>query len=128
MTTVTAIAALLISIASFSFTIYQYRILHQIRAGEKASTLLRFAHDLRRKSEDLKYKVESTDGVPDFSGFLIKVNTLVEQGIGSLALSRKLSWDELQKLEQKLFLLELEIDLLYKQIVEVDRFNKEVRA
>jgi len=128
MTAVTATVALLISLASLAFSVYQYRILHKVRVGEKASAMLRLAYDLRRKSEDLKHKVESTDHVPDCPELFTKVDTFVGEGIKSLLLSRKLSWDELHKIEQRLLPLELEIDLFYKQVVEAGRFNDEVRA
>ena len=128
MITVTPIVALLISLASFAFSIYQYRLLHQVRVGEKASALLRFAYDLRRKSEDLKHKIESTDNVPDCPEYFARVNAFVEEGIKNLAVSRKLPWNELLRIEQHLLPLELEIDLFYKQAEEAGRFNEEVRA
>ena len=45
MTAATAIVALLISVASLVFSIYQYRILNRVRIGERKTSLLRFAHD-----------------------------------------------------------------------------------
>ncbi|WP_093288684.1 hypothetical protein [Solimonas aquatica] len=128
MTAVTATIALLISLASFAFSVYQYRILQKVRVGEKASVMLRLAYDLRRKSEDLKHKVDSTDNVPDYPELFAKVDTFVGEGIKGLMLSQKLSWDELLKIEQRLLPLELELDLFYKQVVEAGRFNDEVRA
>lgn len=128
MTTVTAIVALVISIGSLAFGIYQYRMLHKIRAREKATSLLRLAQDLRRKSEDLKHLINSTDHIDDCAGFLTKVNVFVEEGIPKLALSDDRSLEELSEMEEHLLSLELEIDLLHKQVVEVGRFNQEVQG
>lgn len=127
MTAATAIVALVISLGSMAFSIYQYRILQRIRIGERATSLLRLAQDLRRKSEDLKHKIESTDDVDDCSELLAKVNAFVEEGIPKLALSNERTLAELFEMEHHLLSLELEIDLLHKQVVEVGRFNEEVR-
>ncbi len=127
MTAVTAIVALVISIGSLAFSIYQYRILHRVRISEKATSLVRLAQDLRRKSEDLKHKIETTDDVNDCAEFLAKVNAFVEEGIPKLALSRERSLQEFFEMEQHLLSLELEIDLFHKQVVEVGRFHEEVR-
>lgn len=127
MTSVTAIVALVISLGSLAFSIYQYRILHRVRIGEKATSLLRVAQDLRRKSDDLKHKINSTDNVDDCAELFAMVNAFVEEGIPKLALSNDRSLTELFEIEQHLLSLELEIDLLHKQIVEVGRFNEEVR-
>ncbi|MDD5332696.1 MAG: hypothetical protein PHS32_03035 [Rhodoferax sp.] len=95
MTTVIAIVALIISLGSFAFSIYQYRILHKVR-------------------------------VDDCAEFLAKVNAFAEESIPSLVLSKDRSLQELFEIEQHLLSLELETDLLYKQVVEVGRFNEEV--
>jgi len=128
MAIVTAVVALLISIASLTFGIYQYRILHRVRVREKATSLLRFAQDLRRKSQDLKHTIDSTDDVDDCAEFLAKFNVLVEEGISKLATSKRTSLGALFEIEQCLLPLELEIDLLQKQVVEVGKFNDEVRV
>ncbi|UUZ71250.1 hypothetical protein LP415_19270 [Polaromonas sp. P1(28)-8] len=127
MATVTAIIALIISVGSLIFSIYQYRILHRMRTSEKATLLLRLAQDLRRKSEDLKHKINSTDDVDDHAEFLAGVNAFLEDGIPKLALSKDRSIEELFEMEQHMLSLELEIDLFHKQVVEVGRFNDEVR-
>lgn len=63
MASFTAIAALAISISSLAFGIYQYRVLHGVRVGEKANALLRLACDLRRTSEDVKNLISITDDI-----------------------------------------------------------------
>lgn len=126
-TTVIAIVALVISIASLAFGVYQYRILHRVRMSEKATALVRLAQDLRRKSEDLKHLIGCTDDVDDRSELLAKVNDFVDEVVPKLALSKERSLEELFEIEQHLLSLELEIDLLHKQIAEVGRFNEEVR-
>ena len=126
-TTVIAIVALVISIASLTFGVYQYRILHRVRMSEKATALVRLAQDLRRKSEDLKHLIGCTDDVDDCSELLAKVNDFVDEVVPKLALSKERSLEELFEIEQHLISLELEIDILHKQIAEVGRFNQEVR-
>ena len=127
MTTATAIIALVISLGSFAFSLYQYRILHRVRISEKATSLIRVAQELRRKSEDLKRKIDSTDHAPDCADFLAKINVFVEESVPSLALSNERSLQELFEMEQHLLSLELEVDLLHKQVAELGRFNEEVR-
>lgn len=127
MTTATAIIALVISLVSFAFSLYQYRILHKVRISEKATSLIRVAQELRRKSEDLKHKIDSTDHAPDCADLLAKINAFVEKSVPSLAISNERSLQELFKMEQYLLPLELEVDLLYKQVAELRRFNEEVQ-
>ena len=127
MTTATAVLALIIAIASLAFSIYQYRILHRVRVGEKATALLRLAHDIRRKSQDLKYTIDSTDYMDDHAEFLSKVNHLTEVEAEKITNSKTVAWETLIKVEQVLLPLELEIDLLQKQAVDLGQFNAEVR-
>lgn len=127
MTTVTAVIALVISIGNLAFSIYQYRILQRVRIGEKATSLVRVAHDLRRKSEDLKHKVGCTDHAPDLDEFLTKINTFIEESVPNLALSKDRSLKDLIEMEQRLLSLELEVDLLHKQVEDLSRFNEEIR-
>jgi hypothetical protein len=124
---VIAIVALIISVTSLGFSIYQYRILHRIRMNERATALIRLAQDLRRKSQDLKHTIDSTDDVEDSPELFSKVNTFVEDKIPKLALSKNRSIQELFEMEQHLLSLELELDLLQKQVVVVGKFNEEVR-
>lgn len=128
MTTALAVTALIISVASFVFNIYQYRINHGARIAEKASALQRFAQDIRRKSEDLKHKFGSTDDVGDYPEHFEKLNVFVEEHITKLIMSKKISLRELTDLERGLLPLELEIDLMHKQVTEAARFNDEVRV
>ena len=128
MTTVVAILALFISLGNLAFGIYQYRILHRVRFKEKATTILKFAHDIRRKSEDLKYLIGNTDYVDDCTELLAKYDALTESGISSIVNSRTTSLDKLVAIEQSLLPLELELDLLHKQVMEAGRFNEEVRT
>ncbi|MEQ1596489.1 MAG: hypothetical protein ABL985_15470 [Casimicrobium sp.] len=124
---VIAIVALIISVTSLGFSIYQHRILHQVRMNERATALIRLAQDLRRKSQDLKHTIDSTDDVEDYPEFFSKVNAFVEDGIPKLALSKSRSIQNLFDMEQHLLSLELELDLLQKQVVAVGNFNEEVQ-
>ena len=89
--------------------------------------MIRVAQELRRKSEDLKHKIDATDHAPNGADFLAKINACVEKSVPSLALSNERSLKELFEMEQHLLSLELEVDLLYKQVVELGRFNEEFR-
>ena len=128
MTTIIAALALFISLGSLAFGIYQYHILHQVRVKEKATTILKFAHDVRRKSEDLKHLIGNTDYVDDCSELLEKYNALTENRISLIVNSKTISMGKLILIEQSLLPLELELDLLHKQVAEAGRFNEEVRA
>jgi hypothetical protein len=102
--------------------------LHRVRIKEKATAILKFAHDVRRKSEDLKHLIGCTDHVDDCSELLEKYNKLTESGISSIVNSKNISLEKLILIEQSLLPLELELDLLHKQVAEAGRFNEEVRA
>ena len=128
MTTVIAVLALFISLGNLAFGIYQYWILHRVRVKEKATTILKFAHDVRRKSEDLKNLIGNTDYVDDCTELLAKYNSLTEIGISSIVNSKTISLDKLVLIEQSLLPLELELDLLHKQVTEAGRFNEEART
>jgi hypothetical protein len=127
MTTAIAILALLISLASLGFSVYQYRVLHRVRVGEKATTLLRLAQDLRRKTQDLQNTIDSTDHIDDHADFLERINAMIEVEVQRVAASNAHSFETLIKIEQVLLPVELEIDLLHKQVKELGRFNAEVR-
>lgn len=127
MITATAILALLMSIASLAFGIYQYRILHRVRASEKATSLLRLAYKLRGKSQDLEDAIDSTDDAGDHTEFLAKLNALVEAAITRAMASKGMSLETLVEVERRLLSLELEIDLMHKDVLDVGRFNAAVR-
>lgn len=126
-TTVIAIVALVVSIVSLAFGVYQYRVLQRVRMNEKVTALVRLAQDLRRKSEDLKHLIGCTDDVDDCVELLAGINKFVDGVVPKLAVSKERSLEELFGIEQHLSSLELEIDLLHKQVTEVGRFNQEVR-
>ena len=128
MTIIIATLALFISLGSLALSIYQYRILHRVRVKEKATTILKFAHDVRRKSEDLKHLIGNTDDVDDCRELIERYNSLTESGISSIVNLKTISLDKLMFIEQSLLPLELELDLLHKQVAEAGRFNEEVRA
>jgi len=128
MVTATAVTALLISIISLAFGIYQYRVLQRIRVGERRTSLLRFAYDLRRKSEDIKHAIGSTDDVDDCEELLGKISVLIEGEISAIATTGRTSLENLFEIERGLLPLELELDLMHKQIVEAGKFNEEFQV
>ena len=88
MTKTISVIALTISIVGFLFNIYQYRIMQKIRVAEKATSLIRFSKDIRRKSADLQYKIDATDHAPE-AEFLKKVNSFVDECVPRLSSSQK---------------------------------------
>jgi hypothetical protein len=122
---IAAIVSLIISAISLSFSIYNNLLLQRVRMHEKATALLRLCQEIRRKSEDLKHTIDSTDDVDECSELLSKINTLVDQEIPKLAVKKSIQY--LFLMEQRLLKTELELDLLQKQVVAVGKFNDEVR-
>ncbi|AOU96634.1 hypothetical protein BI364_00105 [Acidihalobacter yilgarnensis] len=122
-----AIIALLVSIASLGFGIYQYRILDRVRRGEKSNNLLRIAYELQKRSEELRHKIGCTDDAPECEQLHTGVNEAADAIFAMVASSKGLSWTELNDMETRFLSLEQEVGLLYKQVTELSRFNEEVR-
>ena len=127
MATILSILAILISLSSLGFSIYQNRGLQRLKKYEKANTIVRHSLELRKKSQDLTNRIECTDHVPDCPEFINVFNRLVESDIIDLASKETISLSELYKLEKQLLKMELDIDLFIKQVNEVARWNEEVR-
>jgi FtsZ-binding cell division protein ZapB len=126
MSTVLAIIALVVSIGSLGFGIYQYRILDRIRLREKANNLLRTVHTMQRRSEELRHKIGCTDDAPDCDQLHAKINGAADAISALITSTKSMSWKELNDLEARVLSCEQEIDLLYKQVAEFARFNEEV--
>lgn len=121
-----AMIALLASIASFGFGVYQYRILDRVRLGEKANNLLRTAYTLQKRSEELRHKIGCTDDAPECEELHAGINKEADAIFAKVTSSKGMSWTELNNMEARLLYLEQEVDLLYKQVTELGRFNEEV--
>lgn len=72
--------------------------------------------------------IDSTDNVDNCTELLGKVNNLLENGISKLATSELISLKALFEIEERLLSLELEIDLLQKQVIEIGKLNEEARV
>lgn len=127
MATGIAIAALIISLASFGFGVFQYRTLHQLRIHEKVTSLLRAAHDLRRRAHVLKHTIDVTDNLDDCAELFALVETFVEVQVPAFVNSKRHTMSDLFKFEQSLLDLDTEIDVFQKQVEAVGKFNEEVR-
>ncbi len=124
---VLAIIALLVSIASVGFGIYQYHILDRVRLGEKSNNLLRNAYALQKRSEELRHKIGCTDNAPECEQLHAGINGWADAIFAKVTFSKGISWTELNDMEARFLSLEQEVDLLYKQVSELGRFNDEVR-
>lgn len=122
-----AIIALLVSIASFGFGIYQYSILNRVRLGEKSNNLLRTVYALQRRSEELRHKIGCTDDAPECEELHAGINEVADAIFASVTSRKGMSWRELNDMEARLLSLEQEVSLHYKQVAELGRFNEEVR-
>ncbi|WP_421705329.1 hypothetical protein [Alloalcanivorax xenomutans] len=118
--------ALLVSMASLGFGIYQYRILKRVRLGEKSNNLLRTVYTLQRRSEDLKHKIGCTDDAPECEELHAGINHEADAVFSKVASTEGMSWTELNEMEARFLSLEQEVELYYKQVVELGRFNEEV--
>lgn len=127
MATAIALAALVISVASFGFSIFQFRALHQIRIQEKATSLLRSAHELQRRAHGLKHTIEVTDHVDDCAEMFTLMDSFIELQVPAFVKAKKHSLADLFQFEQALLKLETSIDLLQQQVEAVGKFNEEVR-
>lgn len=125
MATAISIVALLISMASLAFNFRQYKAMQILRKYEKANSVIRHALELRKKSQDLRNIINSTDNIEVCDVFLDGFDLLFEKQIAMLAEKKITTLAELFEMEKHLLSIELEIDLMSKQVEEADRWNKE---
>lgn len=128
MTLTISIIAILISLGSLAFNLYQFRTTRKLRLLEKANDVSHRAFLLRKLSQDLRNKVSVTDDVPDMDYMLDRLDNAIESGYGKLLSSEKLSIQDAFELERHLLELDLEYDLLSKQVDVQANFNNEVKV
>ncbi len=128
MTLAISIVAILISLGSLAFNLYQFRNTRKLRMLEKANEVLHKAFLLRKLSQDLRNKISVTDDVPDMDHMLDGLDNAIESGYGKILNSKKLSLQDVFELERHLLELGLEYDLLSKQVDVLADFNNEVKA
>lgn len=121
-----SIIALLVAFFSFGFTLFQYRRSQSISKLQKVNEVLTFAFSLRSKSQDLRDFIGRTDDIDEQDKFFDKFD-LITEVIASKAISNpKFQSSEVYKMEARLLGLDLELNLLNKQIKKIARFNEEV--
>ncbi len=123
--TAISIAAILIFLISLGFNIYQHRTSQGSRKFEKSSLVLKHAFELRKKSQDLRNFIDSTDNVEDISSTLDAFDKLLENDVSALLENKRMSIQNLFGIEKSLLGVELQIDLLSKQVDYADKWNKE---
>ena len=128
MTLVISIVAILISLGSLAFNLYQFRSTKRLRMLEKCNDVLHKAFLLRKLSQDLRNKIAVTDDIPDFDHILDGLDKAIESGYGKILSNENLSHQDIFELERHLLELDLEYDLLSKQVDVLANFNNEVKA
>ncbi|MFZ3018154.1 MAG: hypothetical protein WA056_06850 [Gallionella sp.] len=128
MTLAISIVAILISIASLGFNLYQYKHSKSIKHLEKCNDILRGANKLRIRSQELRNKIDSTDDLDmdHIEQNLSAFNEFVEVQLPKIMEDTNSTIAELYKLEGKLAQFESSIELLSKQIDVAVDFRKQV--
>jgi len=116
--------ALIISVATFLFTLFQFRRNQSLKKLEKTNEIMNNAFELRRSSEKLKHLVEMTDDIDSHDEALDVINELTEN-IHKVLNNPKTTVSEIYEAEQRLLKTTLNFDLLGMQVNEQIRFNKE---
>lgn len=123
-----SLTAIVISIASFVFTLYQYRKDQNNIQSSKASEVLRKGFSLRKASQILRDKISVTDDIDDCDALLDIIDYFTESTLPKILNKKNVSVQSIYKLQKELLALELEFDLLVKQINVVIDFNAELVA
>lgn len=125
MTLAISIIAIVISLASLAFNLYQFKSTKNLKRLEKCNEVLHRAFLLRKLSHDLRKKISATDGIDDCNDVLDRLDMAIESQFAKLLENTDVSLQDLFKLETKLLGLDLELDLLSKQIdIQIDRFQQ----
>jgi hypothetical protein len=117
--------ALIISIAGFLFTLFQFNRNQRLKKLEKINGIMSNAYNLRRSSEDLKHLIEISDDIDAHEEALNLINIFTESLFSKALNNPKTKISEIYSVEQRLLKTTLEFDLLSKQINEQIRFHKE---
>ncbi|MCG3738264.1 hypothetical protein EXA16_18550 [Vibrio cincinnatiensis] len=118
--------ALVVSVASFSFSLFQFNRNQSINKLEKINDTLKVAFELRLKSQDLRNLIDISDDIDSYEKEIERLNSVCENASKVLNNPRTKT-SEVYAVEQELLKTTLEFDLLSKQINEQIRFNIECR-
>lgn len=127
MTLAISIIAIVISLASLAFNLYQFKSTKNLKRLEKCNEVLHQAFLLRKLSQDLRNKINVTDDIDDYDHVLDSLDTAIESQFAKLLENTDLSLQDIFELETKLLGLDLELDLLSKQIDAQIDFNNQVK-
>lgn len=128
MTLAISIIAIVISLASLAFNLYQFKNTKKLRRLEKCNEVLHRAFLLRKLSQDLRNKISVTDDIDDYDHVLDPLDMAIESQFAKLLENTDVPLQDIFALETKLLSLDLEFDLLSKQIdIQID-FNNQVKA
>ena len=128
MTLTISIAAILISLASLAFNLYQFKNTKNLKRLEKSNEVLQQAFLLRKASQELQDRINVTDDIEDLSHLLIPMNMTIETQFGKMLANPDVSIQDIFMIENKLIELDLQLHLLSKQVdVQID-FNNQVKA
>ena len=128
MTLAISITAILISLGSLAFNLYQFKNTKNLKRLEKCNEVLQRAFLLRKSSQALRDKIDVTDDIDDCDHILDRLDVSIESQFGQLLGIKNLSISDIFALEKSLLELDLEFELLSKQIaVQID-FNNQVNA
>ncbi len=128
MTLTISIAAILISLASLAFNLYQFKNTKNLKRLEKSNEVLQQAFLLRKASQELRDRINVTDDIEDLDHLLIPMNMTIETQFGKMLANPDVSIQDVFTIENKLIELDLQLHLLSKQVdVQID-FNNQVKA
>jgi hypothetical protein len=128
MTLTISIAAILISLASFAFNLYQFKNTKNLKRLEKSNEVLQQAFLLRKASQELRDRINVTDDIENLDHLLIPMNMTIETQFGKMLANPDVSIQDVFMIENKLIKLDLQLHLLSKQVdVKID-FNNQVKA
>ncbi|NOR25432.1 MAG: hypothetical protein GQ542_13800 [Desulforhopalus sp.] len=125
MTITLSVIAIILSVTSFGFSVYQYKIGSKIKINEKINDLVKDLYSLRRTIEEKKNKYANTDDIPDYADTFEIHISVVEDVLATFLKKGKISIEDFYEIERECITLHLEFDLFCKQIDETIRFNKE---
>lgn len=128
MTLTLSIIAILISITSLGFSVYQYNQGHKIKINDKVNNFLEETYRFRKFLDDKKKLYSNTDDIPDYEDLFELGIITIENRIVPVLEKSKISIDDFYLIERKFMGLRTEIELTCKQIEEAIRFNEECIA
>ncbi|MHB1676805.1 MAG: hypothetical protein ACYCSS_04610 [Sulfuriferula sp.] len=127
MTLTISIVAILISLATLTFNLYQFKNTKKLEKLEKCNEVLQQAFLLRKASQELRNKINVTDDIDDLDYLLIPMNLTIETQFGKMLENVDISIHEVFMIEKKLIQLDLQLTLLSKAVdVKID-FNNQVK-